>query len=154
MVAKRKISPSRKTTAKKATKKPVKKTAAKKIVTKKIAKTKTTASKTRSKAALVKDAMTKSQILNEISDSTGLARKQIQEVLDSLSEIINRHVKKNAAGQFTLPGLLKVKVVRKPATRARKGINPFTGEETIFKAKPARNVVKILPLKKLKDMAA
>jgi len=54
---------------------------------------------------------------------------------------------------FNLPGLLKVMVVRKPATEARKGINPFTGQETIFKAKPARNVVKIRPLKGLKDMA-
>ena len=47
---------------------------------------------------------------------------------------------------------MKVKVVRKPATKARKGINPFTQEETVFKAKPARNVVKVLPLKALKDM--
>jgi len=52
-----------------------------------------------------------------------------------------------------MPGLMKVKVVRKPATKARPGINPFTGEETIFKAKPARNVVKVQPLKALKDMA-
>lgn len=153
MVAKRKVSSTRKTKAKKSPAKSIKKTA-KKPAAKKVAKTKTTASATRAKAASVKAAMTKTQILNEIADNTGLARKQVQEVLDSLSDIINRHVKKNAAGQFTLPGLLKVKVVRKPATRARKGINPFTGEETIFKAKPARNVVKILPLKKLKDMAA
>ena len=53
---------------------------------------------------------------------------------------------------FNVPGLMKIKVVRKPATKARKGINPFTGEETMFKAKPARNVVKVTPLKALKDM--
>jgi hypothetical protein len=47
---------------------------------------------------------------------------------------------------------MKLVVQRKPATKARRGINPFTGEETIFKAKPARNVVKIRPLKNLKDM--
>jgi len=67
---------------------------------------------------------------------------------------VSGHIKPRAAGEFTLPGLLKVKVVRKPATKARKGINPFTGEETIFKAKPARNVVKIKPLKRMKDMVA
>jgi hypothetical protein len=67
--------------------------------------------------------------------------------------VIEGHLKKNGAGIFTLPGLLKMKVVRKPATKARKGINPFTGEETVFKAKPARNVVKIQPLKAVKEMA-
>ena len=55
-------------------------------------------------------------------------------------------------GLFNLVGLCKIKVVKKPATKARKGINPFTGEETVFKAKPARKAVKILPLKGLKDM--
>ena len=73
-------------------------------------------------------------------------------MFDELTSIINGHVKKNAAGLFTMPGLMKVKVVRKPATKARKGINPFTGEPTVFKAKPARNVVKVLPLKALKEM--
>jgi nucleoid DNA-binding protein len=73
--------------------------------------------------------------------------------MDELSNIIELHVKKRSVGQFTLPGLLKVQVVNKPATKARKGINPFTGEETVFKAKPARNVVKVRPLKKLKDFA-
>ena len=53
---------------------------------------------------------------------------------------------------FNVVGLLKLKVVRKPATKERPGTNPFTGEATIFKAKPARNVVKALPLKALKDM--
>jgi nucleoid DNA-binding protein len=67
---------------------------------------------------------------------------------------IESHVKKGAAGQFTFPGLLKIEVRHKPATKAHKGVNPFTGEETMFKAKPARNVVKIRPLKRLKDMVA
>jgi nucleoid DNA-binding protein len=71
-----------------------------------------------------------------------------------MSAIIGQHIKKRGPGQFTLPGLLKVKTQRKPATKARKGINPFTGEETVFKAKPARTVVKVQPLKALKDMAA
>ena len=73
-------------------------------------------------------------------------------MLDELSLLIERHIKKLSPGQFSLPGLMKIEVKSKPATKARKGINPFTGEETIFKAKPARKVVKIRPLKKVKDM--
>jgi len=96
--------------------------------------------------------MTKTQILNTIADNTELSKKQVTAVLDELADIIERHIKKRAVGSFTLPGLMKVQVTRKPATKARKGINPFTGEETVFKAKPARNVVKITPLKGLKDM--
>ncbi len=100
----------------------------------------------------VSEAMTKTQMITEIAESTELTRKQVQAVFDSLSDVMERHVKKRAVGHFTLPGLMKVTVVNKPAVKARKGINPFTGEETMFKAKPARNVVKIRPLKKLKDM--
>jgi nucleoid DNA-binding protein len=105
------------------------------------------------KAKSIKDAYTKSQLIASIAEETELTKKQVTAVFDSLTGIIEGHIKRNAAGQFTLPGLLKMKVVRKPATKARKGINPFTGEETVFKAKPARNVVKILPLKAAKEMA-
>ena len=73
--------------------------------------------------------------------------------MDELTQLMHRHMKKGAAGEFTVPGLMKCMVKRKPATKARKGINPFTGEEIMFKAKPARNIVKIRPLKKLKEMA-
>jgi nucleoid DNA-binding protein len=66
--------------------------------------------------------------------------------------LIKKNVGKRGPGVFTVPGLMKVKVVKKPATKARKGINPFTGEATTFKAKPARKVVKVQPLKGLKDM--
>jgi len=107
----------------------------------------------RKKASPVRHAMTKTQMLGEIADSTGLSRKQVASVLNELSSVIERHIKKRGFGQFTMPGLFKIKTMRKPATRARKGINPFTGEEMMFKAKPARNVVKILPLKNLKEMA-
>ena len=96
--------------------------------------------------------MTKSTILDEIAGNTGLSKKQVSSVFDELTTLIERHTKKGAVGQFTLPGLMKIEVKRKPATKARKGINPFTGEETVFKAKPARNVVRIRPLKKVKDM--
>lgn len=104
-------------------------------------------------AGPVKEAFGKTQILTEISDALGLAKKQVGAVLEELAGLIERHVHKNGVGHFSLPGLLKIQVVRKPATKARKGINPFTGEETVFKAKPARNVIKVRPLKKLKDMA-
>ena len=95
---------------------------------------------------------TKSEILNHIASETGLARKDVNAVFDSLGELIAKNLKPRAAGVFNLPGLMKIKVVKKPATKARKGINPFTGEETVFKAKPARKVVKVQPLKGLKDM--
>ena len=106
------------------------------------------------KAAAIRKPMTKSGIMAEISGKTGLTKKQVSSVFDEMTVLIERHIKKGGAGQFSLPGLMKVEVKRKPATKARKGINPFTGEETIFKAKPARNVVKIRPLKKVKDMVA
>jgi nucleoid DNA-binding protein len=96
--------------------------------------------------------MTKSAMLDQIAQNTGLARKQVSAVFDELTTLIERHLKKGGVGQFTFPGLMKIEVKRKPATKARKGINPFTGEETIFKAKPARNVVRIRALKKVKDM--
>ena len=102
----------------------------------------------------IKAPMTKSAIVNEIAENSGLTKKQTSSVFDELEILIERHIKKNGAGKFILPGLMKVEVKRKPATKARKGINPFTREETVFKAKPARNVVKIRPLKKVKDMVS
>lgn len=108
--------------------------------------------KSASAAKTIKDPMTKSALYATIADSTQLKKKDVVAVFEELTNIINGHVKKNGAGIFTMPGLCKIKVVRKPATKARKGINPFTGEPTVFKAKPARNVVKILALKALKEM--
>ena len=104
------------------------------------------------KSTTIKSRYSKTQILDHISESTTLTRKQVGAVLDSLAEVIEGHVKKGAVGEFVLPGILKVSTVRKPAVKARKGINPFTGEETTFKAKPASTAVKVRPLKKLKDM--
>lgn len=127
------------------------------MATKKKAKKKVAKKKTAAKAPAVKtikEPMTKSALYALIAERTELQKKQVAAVFDELATIINGHVKRNGAGVFTLPGLLKIKVVRKPATKARKGINPFTGEPTVFKAKPARNVVKAQPLKALKDMAA
>lgn len=97
-------------------------------------------------------AMTKSEVLNTLAEGTGLTRKQVASVFEELSALIEQNLGKKGPGIFAVPGLMKIKVVRKPATKARTGINPFTGEETMFKAKPARNVVKIQPLKALKEM--
>ena len=97
-------------------------------------------------------ARTKSQVYSVISEETELSKKQVSAVFDSLAGLIGKDIGKRGPGVFNVPGLMKIKVVRKPATKARKGINPFTGEPTIFKAKPARNVVKVQALKGLKDM--
>jgi nucleoid DNA-binding protein len=96
--------------------------------------------------------MTKTEIVTALAEGTGLSKKEIVSVFDELSTLMGKNLGKRGPGVFNLPGLMKVKVIRKPATKARKGINPFTKEETVFKAKPARNVVKVLPLKALKDM--
>ena len=104
------------------------------------------------KATAIAEPYTKTQILTDIAEETGLSKKEVGNVIEALTGLIERHIKKRGAGKFTLPGLLKIQTNRKPATKARKGINPFTGEETIFKAKPARTVIKIRPLKKMKDM--
>ena len=95
-------------------------------------------------------APTKSEILAQISKDAELSRKQVSEVFESLNGIIKKSLRGN--GLFTLPGLLKLKVVKKPATKAREGVNPFTGEKMMFKAKPASKKVRALPLKSLKNM--
>ncbi len=94
---------------------------------------------------------TKSEIYAHIAEKTSLKRKDVVAVFDTLTSLIERDLKKGP-GIFNLIGLMKIKMVYKPAVPARKGINPFTKEEVIFKAKPARNVVKCQPLKMLKDM--
>ena len=130
------------------------------MAARKTAEKKSTAKPTTTKAAAperkikpVKERLNKTQILNEIAESTELSKKQVQAVLDELSYVIEGHIKKRAIGEFVLPGLLKITTVKKPARKARKGINPFTGEETMFAAKPASIQVKVRPLKKLKEFA-
>lgn len=104
------------------------------------------------KILAVKKPMTKTEMLSEIAGNTGLTKKQVSSVFDEFAILIERHIKKRSPGKLVFSGLLKIEVKHKPATKARKGINPFTGEETVFKAKPARRAVKISPLKKVKDM--
>ncbi len=96
--------------------------------------------------------LNKTEILNALSEGTGLSKKDIGTLFDELAGLIGKSLAEGGPGVFNIPGLMKIKVVRKPATEAREGINPFTKEQTVFKAKPARNAVKIVPLKGLKDM--
>ncbi len=104
------------------------------------------------KKNVAKKPMTKSEIVSGIADATGLTKKDIISVFEAMAAQIKKSLGQGGAGAYAVPGLMKLVVKRKPATKARKGINPFTGEETVFKAKPARNIVKIRPLKNLKDM--
>lgn len=102
----------------------------------------------------IKDPMSKSSMIKTIIDSTTLSKKEVVGVLDCLTQVIEKHVKSGGPGVFVMPGLLKISVVKKPARPARKGVNPFTGEEIMIKARPAYKAVKIKPLKKLKEMVA
>ena len=96
---------------------------------------------------------TKTEIHKSIAEETGLSKRDVSAVFEALAEVIGKNLGKRGPKVFTIPGLVKFKVIHKKATKARKGTNPFTGEEMIFKAKPARNVVKAQPLKAVKDMA-
>jgi nucleoid DNA-binding protein len=100
----------------------------------------------------VKDPLTKGGIIKAMTDLTTLSKKDIVASLDALTAVIECHIKSRGPGKFVMPGLLKINVVKKAAKPARKGINPFTGEEVMFKAKPAHKVIKIKALKKLKEM--
>lgn len=120
---------------------------------KKVAVKKKTVKVVAKKLPSVKDPLTKGGMIKAMVDMTGLAKKDVVAVMDSLGTLIELHVKSRGPGKFVMPGLLKISVVKKPARPARKGINPFTGEATVFKAKPAHKVVKVKALRKLKEMA-
>ncbi|MEO0483027.1 MAG: HU family DNA-binding protein [Planctomycetota bacterium] len=145
-MAKRVAKKSKKKVAKKATRKVAKKTA------------KRTAKKAPARAAAPKriaaaaKPRTKSEIMTLLAEHSGVSKKEVAAVFETMGTMIGADLSKRGPGVFNVPGLMKVLVQRKPATKARKGINPFTGEETMFKAKPARNVVKVRPLKGLKDL--
>ncbi len=95
---------------------------------------------------------TKSEIFAQISEDAELTRKEVASVFDSLGIQIKKNLGSQGPGVFTMPGLCKMTVKKKPATKARKGMNPFTGEEMMFKAKPASKTVRVRPLKNLKEM--
>ncbi len=107
------------------------------------------------KAPAIQKKYTKTEILNEIAQNTDVSKKEVAAVLDELAVLIERHIKKRAVGEFTLPGLLKIKSVVRPARPARKNVpNPFRPGETMdIPRKPATTRVKVLPLKKLKEFA-
>lgn len=151
MAAKKKVakaakkSPAKKVVAK-AAKKAAPKKAPAKLVKAKVAKPEII------KLSAVKEPMAKSAVLQHIANNVGITRKQVGQVMDELSSVVSAHVNKKAPGQFVLPGLLKITIVRKPAQKGGKKVM-MMGKEVITKAKPARNIVRIRALKKLKDMA-
>src|SRR5258708_31498916 len=93
--------------------------------------------------------MSKSQLIEKIATTTEVSKKEVKGVMEALVDVGHKELKKN--GGFLAPGFAKFVVVKKPATKARKGTNPFTGEEMMFKAKPARNIVRARPVKAAKD---
>jgi nucleoid DNA-binding protein len=107
------------------------------------------------KSAPVPTKQTKSQILSTLAEETGLTKKEIEVVVDALADLAHRHLKKKGSGEFTVPSLgIKLRRVMKPARKARKGVNPFTGEEIMIKAKPASTSVRAVALKAIKDAVA
>ncbi|NKB62290.1 MAG: DNA-binding protein [Gammaproteobacteria bacterium] len=103
-----------------------------------------------------KEPLNKTEIINTLAEDTQLSKKEVKAVLDSLGNLINAHVCPRSAGVFKLPGMMKIQVIKKPATKAKKGVpNPFRPGETMdVAAKPASKKIKVIPLKQLKDMAS
>lgn len=95
--------------------------------------------------------MTKSQFVNMLAEKSGLNRKQATSALDTMNAVVAQQLGKRGPGEVLIPGLLRLSVVNKPATRQHEGINPFTKEAMIYKAKGARKVIKVRALKALKD---
>lgn len=125
-------------------------TAKKKTTTKKAAAKKTAPAAPKVKA--IPEKQTKTQIVSQIAEETGLSKKDVNAVFQSLGQIVEGHMKKRGSGEITIPETgVKVRRQRKPATKSRKGVNPFTGEPMTIKAKPARNTVKVTALKALKE---
>ncbi len=126
--------------------------ASKKAPAKRKAPAKKAVAKTKARSPAIKTRMSKTAILTEIAERTELSRKQVAAVFDELEVLIERHIKKNGVGEFTLPGLLKIRSVKRPATKKRLGRNPATGEEIVIGPKPASIRVRATALKRLKDM--
>ena len=104
------------------------------------------------KVSAAATARSKSDVFSTIGQHAGLHRRDVAAVFHALGALIKADLSKSGAGVFKVPGMMRITVVRKPATPARRGINPFTKEEVTFKAKPARNVVRVRPLRGLKEM--
>jgi nucleoid DNA-binding protein len=102
--------------------------------------------------AIQQKPMNKTEIFTALGEATGLTKQQVGSLFDELSKLIGQNLGNDGPGSFAIPGLLQIKVVRKAATEEHMGINPFTKEEMVIKAKPAKNVVKVTALKGLKDL--
>jgi len=105
----------------------------------------------KAKLIIPKAAMKKAEFFRVLAEQSGISKSEARSVIESMKAIIKVHLVKQGPGVFKLPGFLKMTIVNKAATKAKKGINPFTGEEMMFKAKPARRVVKAKILKQFKD---
>ena len=123
------------------------------MAVKKAAPAKKTAAKPAAAPKPIKEAMTKSGLIAHIAEVSEVAAKDVRAVMAALEGAIHGSVNKKGAGEFVLPGLLKITSVKVAAKPKRKGINPFTKEEVWFAAKPASTKLKVRPLKKLKDAA-
>lgn len=95
--------------------------------------------------------MSKSQFVTKLAEKSGLNKKQAASALDTINAMVAQQLGKGGPGEVLIPGLLKLNVVNKPATRKHEGLNPFTKEPMTFKAKAARKVIRVRPLKALKD---
>jgi nucleoid DNA-binding protein len=95
--------------------------------------------------------MNKSEFVVALAEKSGLDKKQAALALDTINFLVAQQLGKQGPGEILVPGLLKLNVVEKPATPMHEGVNPFTKEPMTFKAKPARKVIKVRPLKALKD---
>lgn len=105
------------------------------------------------KSALsIKKPLTKSQTVEHLSALTGVKKKEVAQLIEAIVNLMEAHLSKKGPGEMNFAGIFKCRVIHKPATKARQGVNPFTGEPMTFTAKPARNVIKIRPLKKLKEV--
>jgi nucleoid DNA-binding protein len=129
------------------------KRAVKRATAKRAAKPAATATK-KGPVSVGRKPFSKSQFVSEISERTGVARKDVSAMMEAVAHIIDAHLQKSGPEMFSWPGMFKILVIKKPATKARQGVNPFTGETMMFKAKPASRRVKIRALKQLKEMAA
>jgi nucleoid DNA-binding protein len=104
------------------------------------------------KVSASKKPRTKSDVYSTVAQHAGIHRRDVAAVFHALAGMIKADLSKSGPGVFNVPSMMRITLKRKPATKARMGINPFTKEQVMFKAKPARNVVRVRPLKALKDM--
>ncbi|HET7143245.1 MAG TPA: HU family DNA-binding protein [Anaerolineales bacterium] len=95
--------------------------------------------------------MSKAQFVTTLAEESGLNKKQAESALESINAIVARQLGQGGPGEVLIPGLIKLNVIVKPAKPEREGINPFTKNPMTFKAKPASKVIKVRPLKALKD---